>query len=42
MADSPIRTIAGASYLDAQGLMWGDIPTFDECLEVVRANAHLL
>lgn len=41
-ADSPAVRVARESYEDAKALMWGEVPTFAECLEVVARNASSL
>jgi hypothetical protein len=37
-----VRAIAERGYVDAQGLMWGTIPTFEECLALLADRGHLL
>lgn len=37
-----LRGIAEKSYTDSTSLMWGQIPTFGECLEAISSHAELL
>jgi hypothetical protein len=37
-----LREIAEKSYIESTSLMWGQIPTFDDCLEVISSHTELL
>ena len=41
-SEGALRDIAEKSYTDSTSLMWGQIPSFDECLEVISSQAELL
>ncbi len=41
-SEGALRDIAEKSYTDSTSLMWGQIPSFDECLEVISSHAELL
>ena len=41
-SEGALRDIAEKSYTDSTSLMWGQIPTFGECLEAISSHAELL
>ena len=41
-SQGPLHSFTEQAYSDAELLMWGDVPTLDDCLATVKRQAELL